>query len=75
MCEEFHVQNAVFCSHNATFLVLIPKKEGGSDVQDFRPINLVRSLHKIIAKVLANRPKRVMGKLVLYSQNAFVEWK
>ena len=53
--------------------MLIPKKEGASDVQDFRPISLLESLYKIIAKVLANRLKRVMGKLVLYSQNAFVE--
>ncbi|RVW40781.1 Transposon TX1 uncharacterized 149 kDa protein [Vitis vinifera] len=71
--EEFHVQNNVFRSHNATFLVLIQKKGGASDVQDFRPISLLGSLYKIIAKVLANRLKRVMGKLVSYSQNAFVE--
>ncbi|KAJ9689585.1 hypothetical protein PVL29_014989 [Vitis rotundifolia] len=71
--EELHSQNAVFRSHNATFLVLIPKKEGVSDVQDFRPISLVGSLYKIIAKVLANRLKRVMGKLFSNSQNVFVE--
>ena len=53
--------------------MLIPKKEGASDVQDSRPISLVGSLYKIIAKVLANRLKRVMRKLVSNSQNAFVE--
>ena len=53
--------------------MLIPKKEGASDVQDSRPISLVGSLYKIIAKVLANRLKRVMRKLVLNSHNAFVE--
>ena len=62
--EELHSQNVVFQSLNATFLVLIPKKEGASDVQDFMPINLVGSLYKIIAKVLENRLKRVMGKVV-----------
>ena len=30
------------------------------------------SLYKLLAKVLANRPKRVMGKLVNKAQNAFV---
>ena len=30
------------------------------------------SLYKIIVKVLANRLKRVMGKVVSNSQNAFV---
>ena len=73
MFEELHSQNAVFCSHNATFLVLILKKERASDVQDFKPNNLVRSLYKIIAKVLANRLKRVMGKFISNSQNVFVE--
>ena len=72
MFEELHVQNAVFRNLNVTFLVLIPKKEGASDVQDFRPISLMWSLYKIMAKVLANRLKRVMGKVVSYSQNAFV---
>ncbi|RVW37282.1 hypothetical protein CK203_029827 [Vitis vinifera] len=37
--EEFHLQNACCRSLNATFLVLIPKKGGASDVQDFRPIS------------------------------------
>ena len=47
--EEFHLQNACCRSLNATFLVLIPKKGGASDVQDFRPISLVGSLYKIMA--------------------------
>ncbi|RVW76716.1 Transposon TX1 uncharacterized 149 kDa protein [Vitis vinifera] len=71
--EELHLQNAFFRSHNATFLVLIPKKEGVSDVQDFKPISLVGNLYNIIVKFLANRLKRVMGKVVSNSQNAFVE--
>ena len=52
--------------------MLIPKKERASDVQDFRPVSLVGSLYKIIAKVLANRLKRVRGKVVSNSQNVFV---
>ena len=64
MFEEHYSQNVVFRNLNATFLVLIPKKEGASDVQDFKPISLMGSLYKIIAKVLENRLKRVMGKVV-----------
>ena len=70
--EELHSQNAVFRSLNAIFLMLIPKKEGASDVQDFRLISLVGSLYKISAKVLANRLKRVMGKVASNNQNVFV---
>ena len=41
-------------------------------MQDFRPISLVGSLYKILVKVLANRLKSVIGKVVSNSQNAFV---
>ena len=41
-------------------------------MQEFGPISLVRSLYKIITKILANKLKKVMGKVVLNSQNAFV---
>ncbi|WJZ81860.1 hypothetical protein VitviT2T_001675 [Vitis vinifera] len=54
-------------------MVLTPKKGGAEDLKDFRPISLVGSLYKLLAKVLANRLKKVMGKLVSKSQNAFVE--
>ncbi|RVW17639.1 Transposon TX1 uncharacterized 149 kDa protein [Vitis vinifera] len=70
--EEFHVQNSMTCSLNATFLVFIPKKRRAGDMKDFRPISLLGSLYKLLAKVLANRLKRVMGKVVSNSQNAFV---
>ena len=41
-------------------------------MQDFRPISLVGSFYKIIAKILANRLKRVIGKMVSNSRNALV---
>ena len=48
-------------SLNSTFIVMIPKKEGAEDLKDFRPISLVGSLYNLIAKVLANRLKKVMS--------------
>ena len=44
-------------------------------MKDFRSISLVRSLYKLLAKVLANRLKRVVGLTVSPTQNAFVEGK
>ena len=68
--REFHLQ----CSFekSLTFLTLIPKKADAIEVKDFRPISLVGSVYKIIAKVLANRLRLVLEKIVSDSQNAFV---
>ncbi|GKA81332.1 RNA-directed DNA polymerase, eukaryota [Tanacetum coccineum] len=41
-------------------------------VEDFRPISLIGSLYKIIAKILANRLVGVLGDLVSEVQSAFV---
>ena len=60
-------------SLNTTFLVLIPKKGGADDLRDFRPISLVGGFYKLLAKVLANRLKKVVSKVVSTTQNAFVE--
>jgi len=42
------------------------------DVKDFLPISLVGGVYEIISKVLANRLKSVMGKIISNSQNAFI---
>ncbi|RVX17546.1 LINE-1 retrotransposable element ORF2 protein [Vitis vinifera] len=72
MFKEFHEHNSFVKSLNNTFLVLIPKKSGAENLGDFRPISLVGGLYKLLAKVLANRLKKVIGKVVSYAQNAFV---
>ena len=42
------------------------EKGGAEDFKDYRPISLVGSLYKLLAKVLANRLKRVMHKLISF---------
>ncbi|RVW45034.1 Transposon TX1 uncharacterized 149 kDa protein [Vitis vinifera] len=64
MFKEFHEQGSFLKSLNNTFLVLIPKKGGADDLGDFRPISLLGGLYKLMAKVLANRLKRVLNKVV-----------
>ena len=61
----YEQKNRFVRSLNSTFLVLIPKKGDAMDIKDFRPINLVGGLYKILTKVLANRLKRVVGEVVL----------
>ncbi|RVW43416.1 Transposon TX1 uncharacterized 149 kDa protein [Vitis vinifera] len=71
--KEFYENGKFVKSLNATFLVLIPKKVGAEALGDYRPISLVGSLYKWLAKVLANRLKKVVGKVVSKAQGAFVE--
>ena len=68
--EEFYQHCKFEKSLNATFIALIPKKNDVSNILDFRPISLVGSLYKILAKVLANRLKVVLDKLISESQNS-----
>jgi hypothetical protein len=42
-------------------------------MKDFCPISLVGGLYKIIAKVLANRLKGVLEKVISKSQSAFIK--
>jgi hypothetical protein len=70
--QDFHTHSKFVKNITATFIVLIPKKLGAMDLKDFRPISLVSGVYKIIAKVLANRLRRVMEKIISNPQNAFV---
>ncbi|GJQ89099.1 RNA-directed DNA polymerase, eukaryota, reverse transcriptase zinc-binding domain protein [Tanacetum coccineum] len=49
---------------NSSFIALIPKSSDANMVKDYRPISLIGSLYKIIAKILANRLVNVLGNLV-----------
>ena len=72
MFKEFHEHKSFLKSLNNAFLILIPNKSGVEDLGDFRPISLLGGLYKLMAKVLANRLKKVVGKVVSTVQNAFV---
>ena len=60
--KDFHQQGRFVKSLNSIFLVLISKKEWAEDLKDFKPISLVGSLYKLIAKVLASQLKRLCGR-------------
>ncbi|GJX12486.1 RNA-directed DNA polymerase, eukaryota [Tanacetum coccineum] len=57
---------------NSSFIALIPKTQEAKLVKDFRPISLIGSMYKIIAKILANRLSLVISDLVSDVQSAFV---
>ncbi|GAU15917.1 hypothetical protein TSUD_41400 [Trifolium subterraneum] len=70
---EFHRNGRLTKGINATFIALIPKVEIPQQLNDFRPISLVGSLYNILAKVLANQLRLVMGSVILDLQTAFVK--
>ena len=57
---------------NHTFLTLIPKIHSPRKVTYFRPITLSNVLYKIVAKVLADRLKILLPKLISEHQSAFI---
>jgi hypothetical protein len=57
----------------ATFIALIMKKFGAIDLKNFQPISLASGVHNIIAKVLANKLRRIMEKLILKPHIDFVK--
>ena len=70
--DELFEKGTFAYSLNATFVTLIPKKQNAVNIRDFRPISLIGSVYKILAKVLANWLRKVLDGLVSESQNAFV---
>jgi hypothetical protein len=70
---EFHRNGKLSRGINSTFIALIPKVASPQKLNDFRPISLVGSLYKILAKVLANRLRLVVGNVISETQTAFVK--
>ncbi|GAU46852.1 hypothetical protein TSUD_241610 [Trifolium subterraneum] len=71
--SEFHRNGKLTKGINSTFIALIPKVDSPQRLNDSRPISLVGSLYKILAKVLANRLRLVIGSVISESQIAFVK--
>jgi hypothetical protein len=71
--RDFHNKGRFQKSLNTTFITLIPKKAGAEELKDFRPISLVGSVYKLISKVLVNRLKNVLEKIISKSQNAYIK--
>ena len=61
------------CVLNETYICLIPKVQCPKKITEFRPINLCNVIYKIVSKVLANRLKRILPKVIGEAQSAFVQ--
>ena len=70
--EDFWVGRCNLDRLNRAYIVLIPKVPGAEHVRDFPPISLSNSIYLIIAKVLANRLRKVLPPLISPLQSAFL---
>ena len=57
---------------NDTYICLIPKVNSPQKITEYRLISLCNVIYKIVAKVLANRLKGVLPKVINDAQSAFV---
>lgn len=73
MVSEFHSSEKIVRGCNASFLVLIPKKENPVGLNDYRPISLVGCIYKVLAKMLAERLGKVMHSIISNSQTTFLK--
>ncbi|KAL0291511.1 UNVERIFIED_CONTAM: hypothetical protein Scaly_2635100 [Sesamum calycinum] len=69
---EFFTTGRLLKQVNTTILALIPKVRAPSTVSDFRPISCCNVLYKVITKIIVQRLRLVLDKLISPSQNAFV---
>jgi hypothetical protein len=58
---------------NGALITLLPKKDDPRRPGDYRPISLIHSFAKLVAKLLANRVAPELQHLVAVNQSAFIK--
>ncbi|CAM8943394.1 unnamed protein product [Rhodiola kirilowii] len=58
---------------NDTLIVLIPKQNSASRMEDYRPISLTSVISKTVAKVIVNRLQQILPEIISPSQSAFIK--
>ncbi|GKV33852.1 hypothetical protein SLEP1_g42302 [Rubroshorea leprosula] len=69
---EFHRNGKLVRGSNASFIVLIPKVDNPQKIEEYRPISLIGVMYKIITKLLDNRLRKVLPKIIGEQQMAFI---
>jgi len=73
MFDQFFANDVLPKSMLAYFVTLILKVSSPLELKDNRPISLLGSLYKLLAKVLARRLAAVMNSIISSSQSAFLK--
>ncbi|GKC69120.1 RNA-directed DNA polymerase, eukaryota, reverse transcriptase zinc-binding domain protein [Tanacetum coccineum] len=70
--KEFFTNGKLLKEINSTLISLVPKIQTPSKVTDFRPIACCNVIYKCISKIITDRMKGSLDKLVDHNQSAFV---
>uniref|UniRef100_A0A1D1YFE7 Retrovirus-related Pol polyprotein LINE-1 n=1 Tax=Anthurium amnicola TaxID=1678845 RepID=A0A1D1YFE7_9ARAE len=71
--HNFLITGKLLKQVGTTFITLIPKDSCADSLDNFRPISLCNFVYKVISKLLANRLKKVLDKIISPHQMAFIE--
>ncbi|KAJ9564376.1 hypothetical protein OSB04_000342 [Centaurea solstitialis] len=69
----FEINKRINPGSNASFVTLVPKVRDPLSLADYRPINLIGCVSKVVSKVLAERLKGVLGDVISNTQTAFIK--
>ena len=71
MIKAFFYNEHMLKEINETFISSIPRFDNPKSTNHFKPINLCNICYKIVARILANRVKHLLNKIVYPLQVAF----
>lgn len=66
------VSGQILWKINYTHVTLIPKVKDATRMTQLRPISLYNVLYKIVAKVLTNKLKLILPRVISPTQSAFI---
>ena len=69
---EFFKNGKILEEINNTFITLIPKVSTPTQMHQFRPISLCSIVYKIISKILVNRLRPLLDRIISPVRSAFV---
>ena len=70
--KDFFRSGKLLKEVNHTLITLIPKVANPETTAHFRPISLCNTVYKIVAKILVNRMKPILQRIVHPAQSAFI---
>lgn len=73
MINAFRAAGALPKTLNTGLIKLIPKGGDRLETRNYRPLTMLNSVYKVMAKALANRIKDVVGQVVHPKQFGFVQ--